>query len=271
MKKLLLTLNIILVCLINLNAQCLPNSIFTTLGVPGIYPPNLPIPNVPMTGISDGQINVPYSETLTLIVLQDTTLDIGFLLPAAVVTAMNLAGISTVMTVGANHVTYDITGLPNNLSYTCDISNCQYGSGVDGCIEISGTPTQSGTFPIDINMVINIQIPPIGGGIFAGMAIDLPGFSGQQYDLFIDGSAGSNILKEPNQIAIYPNPTADNTTLQFAGTKSVKIYDNLGKLIVTQTNVTNKIELSKTKLGSGHFIIEIIDKNSVCRKNLIIN
>ena len=271
MKKLLLTLNILLVCLMTGNAQCSPNSIFTTLGVPGVYPPNLPIPNIPMTGIADGQINIPYSETLTLVVLQDTTLDIGFLLPAAVVTAMNLAGISTVMTVGANHVNYDITGLPNNLSYTCDISTCQYGSGVDGCIQISGTPAQSGTFPINVNMVINIQIPPIGGGIFAGMAIDLPAFSGQQYDLFIDGSAGIDILQETNQIAIYPNPTADNTTLQFEGVRSIKVYDNVGRLILTQANVHNKIELSKIKLGSGHFIIEITGNNSVCRKNLIIN
>ena len=74
MKKLLLTLSILLLYTMNVNAQCSPNFIFTTLGLPGIYPPNLPIPNIPMTGIADGQVNVPYSQTLTLVVLEDTTL-----------------------------------------------------------------------------------------------------------------------------------------------------------------------------------------------------
>tara|TARA_A100001037_G_C15076429_1_gene601972 strand:- start:15 stop:779 length:765 start_codon:yes stop_codon:yes gene_type:complete len=253
----------------NVNAQCTPNFIFTTLGLPGIYPPNLPIPNIPMTGIADGQVNVPYSQSLTLVVLEDTTLDIGFLLPTSVVSAMNLAGISTVMTVGANHVTYDITGLPSNLTFSCDINNCQYTSGIDGCIEINGTPTQSGTFPIDVNMVINIQIPAIGA-IFAGMAVDLPAFSGQQYDLFIDGSAGINTHGIP-QIEIYPNPTADKTTLRFEAVKNIKVYDNLGRLAFAQTDVNQKIVLSKSNLGSGHFIVEITDENSIHRKNLIIH
>ena len=269
MKKLLLSLSILLLCTMNVNAQCTPNFIFTTLGLPGIYPPNLPIPNIPMTGIADGQVNVPYSQSLTLVVLEDTTLDIGFLLPTSVVSAMNLAGISTVMTVGANHVTYDITGLPSNLTFSCDINNCQYTSGIDGCIEINGTPTQSGTFPIDVNMVINIQIPAIGA-IFAGMAVDLPAFSGQQYDLFIDGSAGINI-HGTNQIEIYPNPTANKTMLEFEGVKNIKVYDNLGRIAFAQTNVNNKMEFSKNKLGSGHFIVEITDENSIHRKNLIID
>lgn len=270
MKKLLLSLSVLLLYTMNVNAQCSPNFIFTTLGLPGIYPPNLPIPNIPMTGIADGQVNVPYSQTLTLVVLEDTTLDIGFLLPTAVVSAMNLAGISTTMTLGVNHITYDITGLPNNLTYTCDISSCQYPSGVDGCVQISGTPTQPGIFNLDVNVLINIQIPPIGGGIFAGMSVDLPSFSGQQYDLFIDGSAGINTLGT-NQIEIYPNPTADKTTLRFEAVKNIKVYDNLGRLAFAQTDVNQKVGLSKSNLGSGHFIVEISDENSIHRKNLIIH
>ncbi len=269
MKKILLSLSILLVYTMNVNAQCSPNFIFTTLGLPGIYPPNLPIPNIPMTGIADGQLNMPYSETLTLVVLEDTTLDIGFLLPTSVVSAMNLAGISTVMTVGANHVTYDITGLPSNLTFSCDIYNCQYTSGIDGCIEINGTPTQSGTFPIDVNMVINIQIPAIGA-IFAGMAVDFPAFSGQQYDLFIDGSAGID-TKGLNQIVMYPNPTTDKTTLQFEGVKNIKVYDNIGRIAFARTNIENNLELSKNSLGRGCFIVEFTDKNSIQRKNLIIH
>jgi hypothetical protein len=243
--------------------------------IPGVYPPNIPVSGIPLVGISDGQVNVPYSQTLTLIVLEDTSLDVGFLLPTAVVTAMNLAGISTVMSVDVNHVTYDITGLPTNLSYVCDISSCQYPSGVDGCMQISGTPIQSGTFPIDVNMTINIQIPPItdpilGTTIFAGMAVDFPTFPGQQYDLFIDGSS-SLVNRGIEEIKIYPNPTSDISILEFEGIKNIKIYDSLGRIIVTQKNVKSTLELSKEQLGTGLFIIEIGDENKIWKEKLIIN
>jgi hypothetical protein len=242
--------------------------------IPGVYPPNIPVSGIPLVGISDGQVNVPYSQTLTLIVLEDTSLDVGFLLPTAVVTAMNLAGISTVMSVDVNHVTYDITGLPTNLSYVCDISSCQYPSGVDGCMQISGTPIQSGTFPIDVNMTINIQIPPItdpilGTTIFAGMAVDFPTFPGQQYDLFIDGSS-SLVNRGIEEIKIYPNPTSDISILEFEGIKNIKIYDSLGRIIVTQKNVKSTLELSKEQLGTGLFIIEIGDENKIWKEKLII-
>jgi len=275
MRKTLLTLSILLTFSFIGNTQCTPNPIFTMSPIPGVYPPNIPVSGIPLVGISDGQVNVPYSQTLTLIVLEDTSLDVGFLLPTAVVTAMNLAGISTVMSVNVNHVTYDITGLPTNLSYVCDISSCQYPSGVDGCMQISGTPIQSGTFPIDVNMTINIQIPPItdpilGTTIFAGMAVDFPTFPGQQYDLFIDGSS-SLVNRGIEEIKIYPNPTSDISILEFEGIKNIKIYDSLGRIIVTQKNVKSTLELSKEQLGTGLFIIEIGDENKIWKEKLIIN
>ena len=275
MRKILLTLSILLTFSFIGNTQCTPNPIFTMSPIPGVYPPNIPVSGIPLVGISDGQVNVPYSQTLTLIVLEDTSLDVGFLLPTAVVTAMNLAGISTVMIVDVNHVTYDITGLPTNLSYVCDISTCQYPSGVDGCMQISGTPNQSGTFPIDVNMTINIQIPPItdpilGTTIFAGMAVDLPTFPGQQYDLLISGSSGVEVQKI-EKFTMYPNPTSDIAILEFDGKKNVKVLDNLGRIIVTQKNVNSKFKLSKEQLGTGLFIIKITGKNKIWKEKLIIN
>ena len=53
---------------------------------PGVYPPELPIPSISLVGIADGSLGSNYSQTLTLVVLEDTTMDIGFLLPAAAVT-----------------------------------------------------------------------------------------------------------------------------------------------------------------------------------------
>ena len=108
-------------------SQCTPDLVYTSLGLPGVNPPAIQIPNLPIpTGIADGSLGSNYNQTLTLVVLEDTTMDVGFLLPASAVTAMNVAGISTVMTVDVNHVTFDVQGLPSGINSHCDISNCQY-------------------------------------------------------------------------------------------------------------------------------------------------
>ena len=264
---------VILGFITHVTAQCVPNPLFTMSPIPGVYPPNIPIPNIPLVGISDGQVNTPYSETLTLVVLEDTSLDVGFLLPAAVVTAMNVAGISTVMTVDVNHVSFDVTGLPNNLTYTCDIANCQYPSSTNGCIALSGTPVQNGTFPVDVNMLINIQIPSIsdpifGTQIFAGMAVDLPSFPAQQYDLFIDGS--SAIEDNINTYSVFPNPTSSYTILEINEFAIVEIYDILGKQIKKYNNIQGSIRLTKSDLGTGLFYIIINDEEQVKTERLII-
>ena len=61
------------------------------------------------------------------------------------------------------------------------------------------------------------------------------------------------------------------TMLEFEGVKNIKVYDNLGRIAFVQTNVKNKMEFSKNKLGRGYFIVEITDENSIHRKNLIIH
>ena len=255
------------------HSQCSPNPAFTFIGVPGVYPPVIPIPSLP-NGINDGAVGVPYSQILTLIVLEDTTMDISFLLDSNVVNVMNLAGISTIMTLDVNHVVFDVQDLPNGLNYTCDQSNCQYLAGVDGCILLDGTPTQGGNFTVPVNMTINMQIPPItdpllGTTIFPGMAVDLPAFAAQEYDLFIDG--GTFTVSEINQTSsVFPNPTSTVTTLQIGSVSDVKIYNVLGKIVFDATDVKGKIKLSKSNLGVGIFYITVSSESKEETLKLII-
>ena len=197
MKKFLLLFAILLSFTHLVKAQCTPNSLFTALGLPGIYPPELAIPGIPMMGINDGVLGSAYSQTLTLVVLEDTIMDVASFLPATVVLAMNSAGISTVISLPVNHVAFNVSGLPNGLNYSCDQTNCEYPSSFDGCMLINGTPTQSGDFAVPVSMIINAQIPAItdpflGTTIFAGMAIDLPSFSAVEYDLLVTGATAIN-------------------------------------------------------------------------------
>jgi hypothetical protein len=274
MKRVLLVLAISMALFTNVNAQCSPNFIFTALGIPGVYPPELAIPGVPFVGMDDGMLSNSYSQTLTLVVLEDTTMDVSLLLPTTVIAAMNLAGISTVMALDVNHVTFDVAGLPNGLSYACDQTSCEYPSGIDGCILVSGTPTQTGNFPVPVNMVINAQIPPItdpilGTTIFAGMAIDLPSFTAVEYDLFVDGSTGLNdeMMKS---VSLYPNPTSLDAILTLASKSDVSIYNILGRQVFGELAVESELNISKNDFGKGMFYIVVESESKTETIKLII-
>ena len=267
MKKLILLFISIIFSFNNVNAQCSPDFFFTSLGIPGVYPPAVQIPNLPLPlGIADGSVGNSYAQTLTLVVLEDTTMDIASLLDPTIVTAINAAGISTVMSLDVNHVIYDVGGLPNGLSYTCNQSSCQYSSGVDGCILIDGTPTQGGNFQVPVSMTINVQIPaipnpiPVLPPIFAGMAMDLPAFPAVEYDLLISGSTAVNDFKS-SDFTLFPNPTTNTTTLNLKTTADVKIYNVLGEVVINYASVKNALNIKKSDLGVGMFYVSINTKN----------
>jgi len=274
MKKFLLLFVIFLSFTYFTKAQCTPNSLFTALGLPGVYPPELAIPGVPMVGINDAVLGSIYSQTLTLVSLEDTIMDIASFLPATVVSAMNAAGISTVMSLDVNHASFDVAGLPNGISYTCDQIGCQYVSGVDGCILINGNPTQSGNFSVPVSMIINAQIPAItdpflGTSIFAGMAIDLPSFSAVEYDLLVEGSTSINEVGN-NSSKIFPNPTANEAKLCLYSESDVVVYNVLGKEVFKSVGIQGNLVLSQADLGKGMFYIMITLENKTEIIKLII-
>ena len=274
MKKFLLLFAILLSFTHLVKAQCSPNFLFTILGLPGVYPPELAISGVPMVGINDGSLGSAYSQTLTLVVLEDTIMDIASFLPATVVSAMSLAGISTVMALDVNYVTFDVAGLPNGLSYTCDQSNCEYPSGADGCILINGNPNQSGNFSVPVNMIINAQIPAItdplfGTTLFAGMAIDLPSFSAVEYDLLVTGATPINEVGNYST-KIFPNPTENEARLSFQSMSDVVVYNILGKEVVKSLSIEGDLLLSKNDIGKGLFYISVHSKNKIEIIKLII-
>jgi len=274
MKKTLLLFTILLSFAHLVNAQCSPNSLFTTLGLPGVYPPEIPVSGVPMVGIFDGIVGSLYSQTLTLVVLEDTIMDVASFLPVAVASTMSLAGISTVMSLDVNYVAFDVSGLPNGLSYTCDQSGCQYVSGVDGCILINGNPTQSGNFSVPVSLIINAQIPAItdpflGTTIFAGMAIDLPSFSAVEYDLLVTGATAINEVGNYSS-KIFPNPTANEAMLCLYSVSDVVVYNVLGKEVFTSISIEGNLVLSKADLGKGMFYVMITSENKTETIKLII-
>lgn len=267
MKRILLLFSVSLLSVSTSFSQCTPDFVYTSLGIPGVYPPPVQIPDVPVpTGIAEGNVGSNYNQTITVIVLQDTTLDVASFLPSAAVSAMNLAGISTVMNVGVNHITFDIQGLPNGLSYQCDNSNCEYSSGSDGCIKLNGNPISLGTFPVDVNMTINIQIPTIAG-ILPSMDVDIPSFTAVTYDLVINGPTSLQSFSSFSEI--YPNPTKNNITIKTDSPKQIKIYNPLGMLILSK-EIDDIYFYDTSKLKRGVYLIELSDRNSIENHKLLL-
>ena len=273
MKK-IVSFFILTILFLKVNAQCSSNSLFTGLGIPGVFPPSIAIPGVPVIGINDGTVGSYYSETLTLVLIEDTILDVSSFLPASVVAAMNLAGISTVMNLNVNHGTYSISGLPNGISYTCNQPNCEY-SGFDGCILIDGIPVQGGNFDVFIDIILNLEIPvipnPIPGGspIFGGININLPSSTVQEYDLLISGTTSVN--DNTPRFNIFPNPAIDNITIYLDELSDIIIYNSLGKKLLEFKDLQGNFILNKEEIGSGLFFINILSKNKKKKLRFIVN
>ena len=260
MKRILIIFLIVIGLISESRAQCSPNSLFTSIGFPGVFPPSFQMPGLSMFGIEDGIVGNPYSEDLTLVILEDTIMDVSSILPSSIVSAMNSANISTVMSLDVNSAMFDVQGLPSGLSYQCDVLNCQYPSGTYGCIQLSGVPNVGGTFSINVNMTLNIQVPAIidpifGTVIFPSTSFDIPEFPIQTYEFTVLDV--TQIGEKEEAFCIFPNPTSDVTNILLDDYSDVVVYNTLGKELLSLKRIYGNIILNKEKLGCGLFFINI--------------
>lgn len=119
-----------------LSAQiCTPDTSFTT---PGIYPSNLP----------DGCLNQMYDDVITVVVPQDTTINI----PPFGNTTVPIDSI----------VLVNVKNLQTGLSYACGNPSCGFAGNTSGCIRLSGTPTVAGTNTLKIITDVHVTLPIVG-------------------------------------------------------------------------------------------------------------
>lgn len=110
----------------SVNAQCVPD---TTNKIPGFYPAQFP----------DGYVNQPYSATTTVLSITDT-----------VVFGQKVVIDSMVLN--------NVIGLPAGITHTCLNNSCVFLPKVHSCVLFSGTPTQSGTFPLKLAIKIYAKV-----------------------------------------------------------------------------------------------------------------
>jgi hypothetical protein len=203
---------------------CTPDPTALFLGIPGIYPNPAITSN--LTAGNQGQA---YSETMTIMVPQDTTIDlsafIGFPFPAISV-SVNFQEVTA------------ITGLPTGLNYTCDLSNCQWGGGVNGCIKLDGTPTQGGSFNVGMSTGYNVSVPqqvPVIGG--SAITIPIPGLS---WTLDITAVGVADAKLEGLSIAQNtPNPFHGSTAINYFAAKPMNLQFTVTDLTGKQMHSEN--------------------------------
>lgn len=254
-------------------AQCNVDS--STPSTRGLYPNPLPV----------GSIGVAYNQSVTMVfpTHSDTTITIqGF-------------GSQTFTVYYTSFEVQQVSGIPQGMSMplsSCNQPNCTYNIVQNqvnrGCMLLSGTPTESGTFQVTTTNYANgytimpFSIPITGPnagdtlyfddpriGSIPGLPSIISGFRTQTYSTTLQISTTSTTSPQLELHAyVYPNPGKNAILKWFSnGETQIKIVNILGIKMyegIVQANMENSLELPE--LPNGLYFIEIRNNNKA--KNL---
>jgi hypothetical protein len=235
MKKLLLSILSITALNFAVSAQsCTPGANYADSTF-GVWPDT--IQNLP-----PGQVNSFY------------TTDINFKAPSNASDVDPSVPTGTINDFKVNNV----IGLPPGFNYACNNANCFYLGGQNGCANVFGTPTQSGTYLIDIEITANVDI---------GFGVILPysqTFSG--YKIII-GTAGT-IEQIIAPIIVSPNPSSNNITVEGISASmkatSISITNIEGRTVATKSlegNANTSFDVSN--LNAGIYFVNVYHASGV--------
>jgi hypothetical protein len=243
-KKLLLTVTIIISGVILLQAQCTPGN-YTT---PGIYPDTA-------TNLPKAYATIVYAATMTAVIPADTTI---LVLGSLVTVSIDSIGIT------------GVTGMPTGFTYTPNSAHGSWPGGGKGCILISGTAShaQVGTY----NLIINTEA---WAGGFAPQYNNINGYRIIIKDSVlgineINGQPALSLIvsTDPNYNSIIVNVHS----LSVVKDASVIINDITGRELMHLNNLNGSdILINKGNLSKGIYIVTLITSEQlIIRKKIII-
>lgn len=178
-------------------AQCTPD---TSIHKAGFYPKSLP----------EAQVNVAYDQTLNFKIFKDT-----------VVLVFGSPQTTTV----DSAVIVDVKNMPPGMTFNLNKASKSYTPEEVGCAHISGVPTKTGNFTL--NIIIGFYAKVLGFPIFQADSINT-------FSINVNGTGGIEIYNQNNTV-IFPNPAKGNEVfLNLKNTttaEEIKIFDNRGSLI----------------------------------------
>lgn len=230
--KTTLLLVLTLISTITIAQNCTPGTNYAD-STYGIWPDTTE--NLP-----DGYLNIAYSQ------------DLNFKVPSEVSPTMSeeFAGAPI------NHFTVtNVAGLPPGLDYACNVSNCTYNGGDNGCANIYGNPTEIGVYDITVSVLGNITIEVIGVPVGVDQPMDFDG-----YTITVHETMGTFEINAP-EFLIAPNPVQDQFYIQSNGNQLIEkltVLNSLGQKVIEQTaNKTSSLIIDASNLKSGFYFVYI--------------
>lgn len=176
-----------------------------------------------------------------------------------------------------SRTTLIVNGLPNGLSADCDATPCTYITDANGFITISGTPTETGQFNIDIQTLSegDVDISSITGGVLAPFglpqSLDLPApvpssLDENGYTLNVNNTSSIDEQNEFYRLAVHPNPSNEICTLsvrsKHVGLAQIEVFSATGKLVQTNSEpITfgiNQVPIDVSSFPVGLYFLKVI-------------
>ncbi len=252
MKQLLLSVLFAGASSIALAQPCTPDPLYVD-SVFGVWPDTT-------ENFAGGMIGIPYEQILNLIVPSDAGLvDPQF--AGLVIDSVGFVG---------------ITGLPNGLSVACNSqtpASCTYITGQLGCGVITGTPTETGTFPLVLNVLAHssifgnvLSVPYTFGGYRIIISDNTTSIEGP-----VAGALGS--------VRNVPNPFAVRTSFEFelsrSGAVELRVFNLLGEEMWSRTVQgkagMNKVPFDGQSLAEGVYIYKLASGKEAQTGRMVIH
>lgn len=222
------------------SAQCTPNPMYAD-SVYGVWPDTT-------SNFAPAYLNEPYSDTLQLLIPSDA----GALDPAY--EGYTLVKVDLV----------SVDGLPAGITVACNSHTadpCTFITGQVGCGLLEGTPTESGTFPLVLNVLPYVDLfgttipSPFGAVPFSG------------YRIVVNSGTGVATTNTTGITGVHnvPNPFANRTNIEFtsgrAGTARIRVFNLVGEEMwseLVQAKVgANRVAFDGSQLPAGVYLYKI--------------
>jgi hypothetical protein len=271
MKKFLLSAAAIGIMAINVNAQCTPGNIQAD------FQPLI------ATSLPAAAVGQPYNTTILFKAPLTITVDASSLpLPPQIAPFVGLLPAQLTLTVTTMNVT-GITGQPTGLTGTVGGGlGGAFAPNDQGCIGITGTPTQGGNFTVTVGVTYSLSITPSDFGLPLPGSFDIPQAvpspQAKTYNLSVPTSIEELDATTFDLTDNAPNPFSDKTNILFSTPKQTNVeltvFNMLGKVVFQNKYQAkqgkNNIEFSADKLSGGLYIYSLSNGSEVRTGKMLV-
>ncbi len=247
-KKLLSSLGIAAACLVaslSANAQCTPDTQYTT---PGVYPPNF----------GTECVGTPVDQVLQVVIPANASQipDLDISIPADVDSVI----IKSIENVPAG------MDDPKCATADCKVIITDPSKPVNTCLHFTGTPTEE----FKGNIVINIEI-------YAGFLGLLTQKHEIPFEVLAENKCVTSLVNATteNSVSIYPNPSSGISTINLNvednSEVSATVYNAIGNVSANVfSGTTSSTSLTIPALAQGIYFVQVIINGEATVEKLII-